>query len=161
MEEHMNILQKPAAMLEQQSLQVYNFVTKKIQNTIDFLFKEMKKANDAGIAAVQLGILEQIFVYGFEHNPRYPNAPPVPETYMINFTIIWSSQETSDFEEGCLSVPGQRFLITRPSEIKIEYYDTDGNLLIKHASEFEARVIQHEMDHLNGITILERKDMRA
>ncbi len=155
----MYILQKPDPILSQPSLPILDFDSEKLQATIDLLFSVMKQANGAGLAAVQIGLLEQILVYGFEHNPRYPNEDPIPDTYMINPKVLWFSDEKDEFEEGCLSVDKQRFNIVRPVALEIEYYDITGAKFTKRVKGFEARVIQHELDHLAGITILERKNI--
>lgn len=150
------ILQRSNPLLRQKSKLITEFGTEYLKNLVDQMFETMKGNNGAGLAAVQIGVLEQVFVYGFQSNPRYPDAPPVPETCMINPKILWYSDRKVDIEEGCLSVPGKRFLVSRPEEIKVQYQDIMGQTKLFHATGFESRVIQHETDHLNGILFIDR-----
>jgi peptide deformylase len=144
------------SLLRQVAKPVTNFGSSELKKFVTEMFIIMKEKNGAGLAAPQIGVSEQIFVYGFGFNPRYPDAPPVPETIVINPKILWQSEDTVDLEEGCLSVPNKRLMITRSKSITFTTMDLDGKLHEKTIHDFEARIVQHEMDHLNGVLILER-----
>lgn len=144
------------SILRQVAKPVTTFGTEALKKFVAEMFVIMKQKNGAGLAAPQIGVSEQIFVYGFDFNPRYPEAPAVPETIVINPKILWHSEETIDLEEGCLSVPDKRFVIARYKSLTFTTMDLNGNMHEKTVHDFEARIVQHEMDHLNGVLILER-----
>ena len=121
----------------------------------------MRAENGAGLAAPQIGVLQRVVIFGCESNPRYPDAPPVPETVLINPEITPLDDSTEDGWEGCLSVPGLRGLVTRYSNIHYRGFDEFGQLIEREASGFHARVVQHECDHLDGVLYPQRMtDMR-
>lgn len=141
---------------------VVDFSTELLEKQLNCLFKVMKETQGAGLSAIQIGIPYQIFTYGFEHNPRYPHQRPIPESYMINPKVKQSSKELNVDYEGCLSVPGIRGQVPRAFSIDVEYQDFQGKYYNKHFDGFEARIIQHEIDHLNGIIFVERiKDLKS
>ena len=122
----------------------------------------MAAENGAGLAAPQIGVLQRVVIFGCESNPRYPDAPPVPETVLINPVITPLDDSTEDGWEGCLSVPGLRGLVTRYSNIHYRGFDQFGKLIEREASGFHARVVQHECDHLDGVLYPQRMtDMRS
>ncbi len=105
----------------------------------------------AGLAAPQIGVNLQLVIYGFKQNARYPDAPQVPETVLINPILVpLSEQQESDFE-GCLSVPGLRGKVPRWARLHYEGVDQFNNPISRDVDGFHARVVQHEVDHLNGI----------
>ena len=114
------------------------------------MFATMKAADGAGLAAPQIGVDLQLVIFGFEHNVRYPDAPPVPPTVLINPTITPRSDELEDGWEGCLSVPGLRGVVPRYARIRYAGVDADGRPIERDADGFHARVVQHECDHLIG-----------
>jgi len=121
-----------------------------VQEVIDDLLQTMQAANGAGLAAPQIGVGQQIMVFGFDHNPRYPDAQAVPKTILINPVIsILSSLEEEDWE-GCLSVPGIRAKVPRYTHIRYQGFDRQGKVIDRTAEDFHARVVQHECDHLFG-----------
>jgi len=121
-----------------------------VQEVIDDLLHTMYAANGAGLAAPQIGVNQQIVAFGFDHNPRYPDAKPIPETILINPVIsILSNQEEEDWE-GCLSVPGIRAKVPRFTHIRYQGYDRQGQVINRAVQGFHARVVQHECDHLIG-----------
>jgi peptide deformylase len=121
-----------------------------VQEVIDDLLHTMHAANGAGLAAPQIGVGQQIVVFGFDHNPRYPDAEPIPETILINPVIsILSTLEEEDWE-GCLSVPGIRAKVPRYTHIRYQGFDRQGQAIDRTAEDFHARVVQHECDHLFG-----------
>ncbi|MGI9045363.1 MAG: peptide deformylase [Burkholderiales bacterium] len=111
----------------------------------------MLNADGAGLAAPQIGIGLQVMIFGVEHNPRYPDAEPVPYTVLINPTIEPIGEETDEMWEGCLSIPDMRGLVRRHSRLHYRGYDAQGTLLDRCVEGFHARVVQHEYDHLQGI----------
>jgi peptide deformylase len=114
-----------------------------------------------GIAAPQIGSNQRVIMFGFEENPRYPDAGPIPFTILINPVITFLSSEMVDGWEGCLSVPGLRGLVPRYNHIKYSGYDEKGQLITRVVDGFHARVVQHETDHLDGILYPQRiKDLR-
>lgn len=156
------ILTSENPILRQAAEPVIEFGTIELAQLIDNMFSTMRAKNGVGLAAPQLGISQRIFVYGFEHSSRYPDAPAVPVAAIINPEISWQSDETTDYEEGCLSVPHRRGMITRSESVTFTYQDLDSNWHEKTVHGFEARIVQHEIDHLNGVLISDRaQNLRA
>jgi peptide deformylase len=112
--------------------------------------------NGVGISAPQVYESIRLFIVASHPNPRYPNAPVMEPTPMINPVIVSHSKKKVKDWEGCLSVPGIRGLIPRYAEITVEYFDRTGNKYKKTFENFIARIVQHENDHLNGIVFLDR-----
>ncbi|MFZ6639168.1 peptide deformylase [Undibacterium sp. TC4M20W] len=131
--------------------QVTAFDTPELHELTRDMFETMIAANGAGLAAPQIGVNLQLVIFGFKNNPRYPDAPVVPETVLINPVLTPLSEETDDAWEGCLSVPGMRGLVPRWSALRYEGYDQFGTRISRDVDGFHARVVQHECDHLNGI----------
>ncbi|BBB66795.1 peptide deformylase [Undibacterium sp. YM2] len=131
--------------------QVTAFDTAELHELIKDMFETMIAANGAGLAAPQIGVNLQLVIFGFKNNPRYPDAPVVPETVLINPVLTPLSEETDDAWEGCLSVPGMRGLVPRWSALRYEGFDQFGRRISRDVDGFHARVVQHECDHLNGI----------
>jgi len=115
------------------------------------MFETMHAANGAGLAAPQIGVNLQVVIFGFKHNARYPDAPEVPETVLINPTLRPLSDEMEEGFEGCLSVPGLRGSVPRYTQLHYQGFDQRGNPISRKAQDFHARVVQHEVDHLLGI----------
>lgn len=135
---------------------VTNFGSEDLKLLIARMFEIMHEKNGVGLAAPQIGVSLRIFVYGFESNKRYPDAPPVPKNIIINPAILSTSEETIALEEGCLSVPHRRGVIMRSKSIIFNTMDIEGNVHRKTVHDFEARIVQHEIDHINGILISDR-----
>lgn len=146
-----NIVKIGDPLLKQKAKEISQFSTKELNEFIEYLFFNMKSYNGVGLAAPQIGESKRIIVYGFDHNPRYPNEKPVPITVLINPEILSFSEGTEDYYEGCLSVPNIRGLVSRSASIRYRAYTMDGETIEKEAKGFEARIIQHEVDHLDGI----------
>ena len=130
---------------------VRQFGTPELEALIADMFDTMHAANGAGLAAPQIGVNLQLVIYGFKQNPRYPDAPSVPETVLINPVLTPLSQEMEEQFEGCLSVPGLRGSVPRYTQLHYEGVDQFGNQISRDAEGFHARVVQHEVDHLLGI----------
>ena len=129
---------------------VQAFGTPELTELIADMFETMVAANGAGLAAPQIGIDLQLVIFGYTHNVRYPEAPPVPRTVLINPVITPLDSEWVDGWEGCLSVPGLRGLVPRHSRIRYTGFDPQGQPIDREADGFHARVVQHECDHLIG-----------
>jgi peptide deformylase len=111
----------------------------------------MRALNGAGLAAPQIGVSRQVVIFGIDHNPRYPDAEPVPQTVLINPRIELLGEEIEEGWEGCLSVPGMRGLVPRHIRLRYTGLDERGQLVDRTVTGFHARVVQHEVDHLFGV----------
>lgn len=114
------------------------------------MFETMHHAGGVGLAAPQIGVDMQLVIFGFDSSERYPDAPPVPQTILLNPVITPLSQDMEEGWEGCLSVPGLRGAVNRYSLIRYEGIDPKGGRIDRNAEGFHARVVQHECDHLIG-----------
>ena len=152
----MQISQLGNPVLRQPSQVVENIQDSRIQQLIDNLISTVQQANGVGIAAPQVAMGDRLFVVASRPNLRYPQAPHMEPTAMINPRIIASSTETVKDWEGCLSIPGIRGLVPRSRSIEIEYTSRDGQLHRQEFTDFVARIFQHEHDHLDGIVFLDR-----
>ena len=126
------------------------FDTPALHALITDLFETMHAANGAGLAAPQIGVDLAVVIFGFRHNQRYPDAPPVPETVLINPQITALGDAEEEDWEGCLSVPGLRGVVPRLARIRYTGFDASGAPIEREAEGFHARVVQHECDHLIG-----------
>ena len=129
---------------------VAEFDTPDLLALVEDMFDTMRAANGAGLAAPQIGVDLQVVIFGYSHNVRYPDAPPVPPTVLINPVITPLGDEQVDGWEGCLSVPGLRGLVPRLARIRYSGRDAQGADIVREADGFHARVVQHECDHLIG-----------
>ncbi|HUG23390.1 peptide deformylase [Piscinibacter sp.] len=129
---------------------VPSFDAPELHTLIADMFDTMHAANGAGLAAPQIGVDLALVIFGFKHNDRYPDAPPVPETVLINPQITPLSDDEEDGWEGCLSVPGLRGVVPRFARIRYTGFDAKGARIDREADGFHARVVQHECDHLIG-----------
>jgi peptide deformylase len=130
---------------------VQRFDTPELHALIADMFETMHAANGAGLAAPQIGVDLALVIFGFKKNDRYPEAPPVPETVLINPQITALSDEEEEGWEGCLSVPGLRGVVPRFARIRYTGFDPQGRAVDREAEGFHARVVQHEVDHLDSI----------
>ena len=129
---------------------VERFDTPEMRELIADMFETMKHASGAGLAAPQIGVDLQLVIFGFSRNERYPEAPPVPRTVLINPVITPLSDDEEEGWEGCLSVPGLRAVVPRYARIRYRGFDPAGTPIDREAEGFHARVVQHECDHLVG-----------
>ena len=129
---------------------VQRFDTPELHALIGDLFDTMEAANGAGLAAPQIGVDLQVVIFGFTRNERYPDAPAVPRTVLINPTIEALTDDEESGWEGCLSVPGLRGVVPRWTRIRYRGFDPLGGVIDREAEGFHARVVQHECDHLIG-----------
>ena len=145
------ILKMGDARLLRVAAPVTQFDTDELHLLITDMLDTMRAANGAGLAAPQIGVDLQLVIFGSgELNPRYPDAPPVPRTVLINPVITpIGDVEISDWE-GCLSVPGLRAVVPRWARIRYTGCDQYGDPITREVEGFHARVVQHECDHLEG-----------
>lgn len=133
-----------------------------ISSIVQDMYDTMYSLDGAGLAAPQIGIFKRIVIFCVEENPRYPDTETVPDTVLINPTIEVINPEQEGAWEGCLSIPGMRGFVERPSCIRYKGFDMAGNSIDREVSGFHARVVQHECDHLDGILYpLRIKDMKT
>jgi peptide deformylase len=111
----------------------------------------MAAKNGAGLAAPQIGVSQRVVIFGVQKNPRYPDAEEVPFTVLVNPKITVTSREVEEGWEGCLSVPGMRGVVPRYTRLTYSGLDENGRPFEREAEGFHARVVQHEVDHLDGI----------
>jgi len=143
------------------SRRVESFDAPELQTLIEDMQDTMRALNGAGLAAPQLGVDLQVVIFGLESNPRYPDAEPVPQTVLINPELTPVGEEMEEGWEGCLSVPGMRGLVPRYKRLHYRGVDQYGQPVDRTVSDFHARVVQHEFDHLMGILYPMRvRDMR-
>ena len=144
------ILKMGDARLLRVASPVQHFDTPELHALIADMFDTMEAASGAGLAAPQIGVDLQLVIFGFTHSVRYPEAPAVPRTVLINPTIEPLSQDEASGWEGCLSVPGLRGVVPRWTRIRYSGFDPRGQAIDREADGFHARVVQHECDHLIG-----------
>jgi len=128
------------------------FGTPELHQLVIDMEDTMAAANGAGLAAPQIGVDLQLVIFGTgEPNPRYPDAPPVPRTVLLNPVITPLDDAEEEGWEGCLSVPGLRGVVPRWQRIRYQGFDLAGQPIDRVAEGFHARVVQHECDHLQGV----------
>ena len=145
------ILQMGNPLLYQRSEEIIDFAVGELQVLIKDMFDTMADSDGAGLAAPQIGVLQRLVIFSVESNPRYPDAETVPRTILINPEIEVLDDETEAGWEGCLSIPGMRGVVSRPSRIRYSGYNEKGEKFSREVSGFHARVVQHECDHLDGV----------
>lgn len=143
-------------LLLEESESVASFDDDELHSLVTDLIDTMRDLNGAGLAAPQIGVQKRVVVFGFEENPRYPDADSVPFTVLINPEITPIGDEMDEDWEGCLSVPGMRGLVPRYVNIRYTGFDVQGNRIERTAQGFHARVVQHEVDHLDGVLYPQR-----
>ncbi|MCW9024560.1 MAG: peptide deformylase [Gammaproteobacteria bacterium] len=148
-------------VLQQAAQPVIEFNTPELDALIVDMLDTMDAMNGVGLAAPQIGSSLRVIIFGVEANPRYPEVEMVPQTILINPEITILDETQEDGWEGCLSVPGMRGLVPRYQKISYRGFDATGLAINREASGFHARVVQHELDHLDGILYPQRiKDLR-
>ena len=130
---------------------VRQFDTPELHTLLVDMHDTMQSLNGAGLAAPQIGMSQQVVIFGVGSNPRYPQAEAVPYTVLINPQLEPIDEEIEDGWEGCLSVPGMRGLVPRYRKLRYRGFDPYGKPIDRTVENFHARVVQHEVDHLLGI----------
>ncbi len=149
------------ARLLQRAEEVVRFDTPELRALIADMEDTMHALDGAGLAAPQIGVGLRVVIFGFDSNPRYPEAGSVPYTVLINPVLTPLSEEIEEGWEGCLSVPGLRGVVPRWRHLRYEGLDPEGRRIDRTVDGFHARVVQHETDHLDGILYpMRMKDMR-
>jgi peptide deformylase len=121
----------------------------------------MRALSGAGIAAPQIGVGLRVVIFELKDNPRYPQLSPVPYTVLVNPQLTVLDEQQEEGWEGCLSVPGLRGLVPRHRRLRYQGFDASGAPLDRTVEGFHARVVQHEVDHLDGILFPQRvRDLR-
>jgi peptide deformylase len=140
---------------------VQDFKSQALKNLIEDMQDTMHSLNGAGLAAPQIGVNLRVVIFGVKKTPRYPDAEEVPYTILINPKLTFVEEEMEEGWEGCLSVPGMRGLVPRFKKLRYQGYDLNQNPIDRIVSDFHARVVQHECDHLDGVLYPMRiKDLR-
>lgn len=143
-------------VLRKKAKTITNIRDLKIQQLIDDLLATVMDINGVGVSAPQVYQSYRIFIVASHPNPRYPDAPLMKPTPIINPIILWHNDTKKKDWEGCLSIPGLRGLIPRYTQIHVEYSDRNGKRIKRTFSDFIARIFQHEYDHLDGILFTDR-----
>jgi peptide deformylase len=142
---------------------VQSFDTPQLRELLLDMRETMAALSGAGLAAPQIGVPWRVVIFGTgAPNPRYPDAEVVPETVLINPLLEPLGERTEEGWEGCLSVPGMRGLVPRFAELRYRGVDELGRPIDRQVSGFHARVVQHEVDHLDGVLYpMRMTDMRS
>ncbi len=156
MVEVLQISQLGNPVLRQIAQPVEHLHSLEMQTLIDRLMATLVQSNGVGIAAPQVAASVQVLIVASRPNPRYPTAPQMEPTVMVNPRLLSHSEEQIKDWEGCLSIPGIRGLVPRYREIEVEYFDRHGNPHRQIFTNFPARIFQHEADHLIGKVFLDR-----
>ncbi len=143
-------------VLRKRAEEVDNLQGQAFQALIDDLIATAFDANGVGIAAPQVSESRRVFIMSSHPNARYPNAPKMKPTAIINPEIIFNSDETVKDWEGCLSIPGIRGIVSRHKFIRARYFLRNGIEEEREFSDFVARIFQHEYDHINGVLFIDR-----
>lgn len=151
-----SVLKMGERSLLERSQELENFDSKELDQLLQDMWDTMAAENGAGLAAPQIGVNLRVVIFGYQSNPRYPDAPAVPETVLINPQITPLDDQKEQGWEGCLSVPGMRGLVPRYLRIRYQGIDQHGDLIDREVDGFHARVVQHECDHLDGILYPQR-----
>jgi peptide deformylase len=137
--------------LLEKSKPVKAFGTPELAALLQDMRDTMAHLNGAGLAAPQIGVGLRVVIFGVTSNPRYPDVEPVPDTVLINPKLTPLSEEEEEGWEGCLSVPGMRGWVPRFRKLRYSGFDESGKAFKRDVEGFHARVVQHEVDHLDGV----------
>ncbi len=155
-----NILRMGDPRLLRIAKPVEEFNTPALHTLIEDMFETMVAVGGVGLAAPQIGVDLRLVIFGFDESKRYPEAPSIPATILINPIVTPLSTDMEEGWEGCLSVPGMRGSVPRYTHLRYTGFDEQGHTIDRTVEGFHARVVQHECDHLDGILYPQRiKDM--
>ena len=155
------VLKMGHPLLRQVAAPVERFDTDELRALIADMDDTMRALSGAGLAAPQIGVGLRVVIFEVVSNPRYPQVQPVPYTVLINPVLTPIGAETDEGWEGCLSVPGMRGLVSRFRQLRYRGFDALGRRIDRTVHGFHARVVQHEVDHLDGILYPQRlSDLR-
>jgi len=150
------VLRMGHPVLRDKSKPVEKTGTAELRALISDMKETMAAQNGAGLAAPQIGVSQRVVIFGVTSNPRYPDAEEVPFTVLVNPKLTFITREVDQDWEGCLSVPGMRGVVPRYTQLRYTGTDEEGNPIDRVATGFHARVVQHEVDHLDGILYPQR-----
>ena len=146
----------PVLRTSSRSIDLANVVSPDFQGLVDDMIETMREHGGVGLAAPQVHVARRVIVFEVEKNPRYPSAPSLPLTILVNPSYSQIGTEENDDWEGCLSLPDLRGKVPRWSRIRVQGWNRLGEPMQLEAEGFHARIIQHECDHLNGRIFLDR-----
>jgi peptide deformylase len=146
-----DVLRMGDPRLLERSKEVTQFGTPELESLLSDMRDTMAHLNGAGLAAPQIGVGLRVVIFGVKANPRYPGVEEVPDTVLINPVLTPLGEELEEGWEGCLSVPGMRGVVPRYKQLTYSGFDEKGRPFERTVSDFHARVVQHEVDHLDGI----------
>ncbi len=146
-----DVLKMGDPRLWQRSAEVVRFDSPELKELLQDMRDTMAHLNGAGLAAPQIGVQLRVVIFGVHSNPRYPDVEEVPDTVLINPVLTPLSDEMEEGWEGCLSVPGMRGVVPRWKRLRYQGFDEHGKPFEREVADFHARVVQHEVDHLDGI----------
>jgi peptide deformylase len=149
------VLKMGAPLLREVAIPVVRFDAALAELVAD-MDDTMRHLSGAGIAAPQIGVPARVVIFELKENPRYPHVAPVPYTVLVNPQLTVLTQEQDEGWEGCLSVPGMRGLVPRYTRLHYQGFDVHGTPFARTVEGFHARVVQHEVDHLDGILFPQR-----
>lgn len=152
------IAQLGNTVLRKIATEVDDILSDQCQKLIKEMMSTVKKAGGVGIAAPQIHHSSRVFIMCSKPNARYPDAPLMAPTAIINPQILQYSDEKIKGWEGCLSVPSMRGFVPRHTQITVRYFDQQANQKTEVLTGFIARIFQHELDHLNGLTFIDQLD---
>ena len=139
----------PRLLMRAREIEVFD--TPELHALIEDMQETMLARDGVGLAAPQIGVDLRLVIFGFDANPRYPDAASVPYTVLINPALTPLSEETEEDWEGCLSIPGLRGMVPRWKHLHYRGLDPQGRVVERSVEGFHARVVQHECDHLDGM----------
>ena len=156
-----DVLRMGHPLLRNVSVPVDRFDSDALHRLIADMDETMRALDGAGLAAPQIGVGLRVVIFEVNANPRYPDVEPVPYTVLVNPVLTPVGEDMDEDWEGCLSVPGLRGLVPRYRRLRYQGYDAQGSPIDRTVEAFHARVVQHEVDHLDGILYPQRiRDLR-
>lgn len=150
------VLKMGHPLLRQVAAPVTRFDTTELHALVADMDDTMRALTGAGLAAPQIGVSLRVVIFEVTSNPRYPHVQPVPYTILVNPVLTPIGEDMDEGWEGCLSVPGLRGLVPRYRQLRYQGFDARGRTLDRTVEGFHARVVQHEVDHLDGILYPQR-----
>jgi peptide deformylase len=150
------VLKMGHPLLRQVAAPVAAFDAAQLHELLTDMEDTMRALNGAGIAAPQIGVGLRVVIFEMQENPRYPQVAPIPFTVLINPVLEPLGTEREEGWEGCLSVPGLRGVVPRYRHLRYRGLDRDGQPFERTVEGFHARVVQHEVDHLDGVLFPQR-----
>lgn len=156
------VLKMGHPLLRQVAAPVSAFGSAELRELLADMEETMRALSGAGIAAPQIGVSLRVVIFEVRENPRYPHVAPIPYTALVNPELMVLDGEQEEGWEGCLSVPGMRGLVPRYRRLRYRGFTPEGDAIDRTVEGFHARVVQHEVDHLDGVLYPQRiRDLRS